>query len=120
RLPEKTSGVVGLARIGKGVGRRARAFGMNVIAFDVYSDDKFASANHVKRAASLDEIYAASDYISLHTNLTPETRDMISAKSFPKMKKGVIILNCARGEIVHTADIVDALKSGQVGGYGTD
>ncbi|MBL9212259.1 MAG: 3-phosphoglycerate dehydrogenase, partial [Opitutaceae bacterium] len=68
----------------------------------------------------LDEIYAASDYISLHTNLTPETRDMISAKSFPKMKKGVLILNCARGEIVHTADMVAALKSGQVGGYGTD
>ena len=71
-------------------------------------------------AASLDEIYAASDYISLHTNLTPETRDMISAKSFAKMKKGVLILNCARGEIVHTADMVEALKSGQVGGYGTD
>ena len=93
---------------------------MNVIGFDVYWDEKFAAANNVKRAATLDEIYAASDYLSLHTNLTPETRDMISAKSFPKMKKGVLILNCARGEIVHTADMVEALKSGQVGGYGTD
>jgi len=57
----------------------------------------------VKRVATLDEIYAASDYISVHTNLTPETRDMIGAKSFPKMKKGVLILNCARGEVVNTA-----------------
>ena len=92
---------------------RARAFGMKVIAHDIYWDDKFAAAHDVKRAASLDEVYAASDYLSLHTNLTPETRDMISAKSFPKMKKGVLILNCARGEVVHTADLVEALKSGQ-------
>lgn len=119
-LLEKTIGIVGLGRIGKEVAIRARAFGMNVIAFDVYWDEKFATANDVKRAANLDEIYAASDYISLHTNLTPETRDLISAKSFPKMKKGVLILNCARGEIVHTMDMVEALKSGQVGGYGTD
>src|SRR5476649_514207 len=119
-LLEKTIGIIGLGRIGKEVAIRARAFGMNVIAFDVYWDEKFAAANNVKRAANLDEIYAASDYISLHTNLTPETRDMISAKSFPKMKKGVLIINCARGEVVHTGDMVAALKSGQVGGYGTD
>ena len=119
-LLEKTIGIIGLGRIGKEVAIRARAFGMNVIAHDIYWDEKFAAANNVKRAANLDEIYAASDYISLHTNLTPETRDLMSAKSFPKMKKGVLILNCARGEIVHTADMVAALKSGQVGGYGTD
>jgi D-3-phosphoglycerate dehydrogenase len=93
---------------------------MKVIAFDVYWDEKFATAHEVKRAANLDEIYANSDYISLHTNLTPETRDMINAKSIAKMKKHAIILNCARGEIVHTADIAAALKSGQLGGYGTD
>src|SRR5262249_22238864 len=80
----------------------------------------FAAQYGVKRVNSLDEIYAQSDYISLHTNLTPETRDMINAKSIAKMKKGVLILNCARGEIVHTADMVEGLKSGQVGGYGTD
>lgn len=119
-LLEKTIGIVGLGRIGKEVAIRARAFGMNVIAFDVYWDGKFAATHDVKRAASLDEIYAAADYISLHTNLTPETRDMIRTESIAKMKKGVLIINCARGEIVHTADIVEALKSGQVGGYGTD
>ncbi len=119
-LFEKTIGIVGLGRIGREVAIRARAFGMNVVAFDVYWDDKFATAHSVRRAASLDEVFAAADYISLHTNLTPETRDMINARSIAKMKKGVILLNCARGEIVHTADLVAALQSGQVAGYGAD
>jgi D-3-phosphoglycerate dehydrogenase len=119
-LLEKTIGIVGLGRIGKEVAIRARAFGMNVVAFDVYWDEKFAAAHQVKRANSLDEIFGASDYLSLHTNLTPETRDLINASSIAKMKKGVLILNCARGEIVHTADLAAALSSGQVGGYGAD
>ena len=119
-LLEKTIGIIGLGRIGKEVAIRARAFGMNVIGYDVYWDEAFAKSHEVRRAASLDEVFAAADYLSLHTNLTPETRDLISARSFPKMKKGVLILNCARGEIVNTADMVAALQSGQVGGYGTD
>ena len=119
-LLEKTIGIVGLGRIGKEVAIRARAFGMTPIGFDIYWDEKFAKEHGVKRAATLDEIFAASDYISLHTNLTPETRGMINAKSFARMKKGVLILNCARGEIVNTADLMAALQSGQVGGYGTD
>ena len=97
----KTIGIIGVGRIGKEVAIRARAFGMEAIGFDLYWDDKFAAEHGLKRAASLDEIFASSDYISLHTNLTPETRDMISAKSFAKMKKGVIILNCARGGIIN-------------------
>ena len=113
-------GIVGCGRIGKEVAIRARAFGMDVVGYDLYWDEKFAAEHQVKRAASLDEIFACSDYLSLHTNLTPETRDMICAASIAKMKKGVIILNCARGEIVHTDDIVAALQSGQVAGYGTD
>jgi D-3-phosphoglycerate dehydrogenase len=119
-LLAKTIGIVGVGRIGKEVAIRANAFGMQPLGYDLYWDDKFAAQHNLQRAANLDEIFAKSDYISLHTNLTPETRDMISAKSFAKMKKGVLILNCARGEIVHTADMVAALQSGQVGGYGTD
>ncbi len=119
-LYEKTIGIIGLGRIGKEVAIRARAFGMQVIAYDLYWDEAFASRLSVRRAASLDEIYANSDYITLHTNLTPETRDMICTASIAKMRKGVIILNCARGEIVKTSDMVAALDSGQVGGYGTD
>jgi len=119
-LLEKTIGIVGLGRIGKEVAIRARAFGMTPVAYDVYWDAAFATEHAIKRMGSLEEVFAAADYLSLHTNLTPETRNMINAGSIAKMKRGVLILNCARGEIVHTDDMVAALESGQVGGYGTD
>ncbi|HEU5397087.1 MAG TPA: phosphoglycerate dehydrogenase [Verrucomicrobiae bacterium] len=119
-LLDKTIGIVGLGRIGKEVAIRARAFGMKVIGFDVYWDEKFAKDHDVQRAHSLDDIFKVSDYISLHTNLTPETKDMINAKAIARMKKGVILLNCSRGEVIHTSDLVEALKSGQVAGYGGD
>jgi len=116
----KTIGIVGLGRIGREVAIRAKAFGMHPIGYDVFWDEAFAAQHGVARAATLDEVFGVSDYISLHTNLTPETRDLIRAETITKMKPGVIILNCARGEIVHTADIVAALQSGRVRGYGTD
>ncbi len=119
-LLEKTIGIIGLGRIGKEVVIRAKAFGMKAIALDPHFDEKFAAEYGLKKANSLDDIFKESDYISLHTNLTPETRDMINAKSIAMMKKGVLILNCSRGEVVNTNDMVAALKSGQVGGYGTD
>ena len=119
-LWNKTIGIVGLGRIGKEVAVRANAFGMKVIAYDLYWDEAFADANQVKRADTVDDIYAVADYLSLHTNLTPETRDMVRAETIAKMKEGVQIFNCARGEIVHTADMAAALKTGRVGGYGAD
>jgi D-3-phosphoglycerate dehydrogenase / 2-oxoglutarate reductase len=119
-LLDKTIGIVGMGRIGKEVSIRAKAFGMKPIGYDVYWDDTFAAEHGIERAASLDELFPKADYISLHTNLTPETRDLIRADSIAKMKPGVLILNCARGEIVNTADMAAALQSGRVGGYGTD
>jgi D-3-phosphoglycerate dehydrogenase len=119
-LLDKTIGIVGMGRIGKEVAIRAKAFGMKPIGYDVYWDESFAKEHGIPRAATLDELFAQADYISLHTNLTPETRDLVCAKTIAKMKPGVIILNCARGEIVNTADIAAALASGHVGGYGTD
>jgi len=116
----KTIGIIGMGRIGKEVAIRARAFGMNVIGYGVYWDETFATPAGIIRAAAIDEIYAVADYISLHTNLTPETRDLIRAESIASIKPGVLILNCARGEIVNTADIAAALESGHVRGYGTD
>lgn len=116
----KTIGIVGLGRIGKEVAIRAKAFGMNVIAFDVYWDEAFAAAHDITRVPSMAEIFTASDIISLHTNLTEETRDMIRAETIAIMKDGVILLNCSRGEVVHTADLAAALESGKVGGYGAD
>ncbi len=119
-LYEKTIGIVGVGRIGKEVAVRAKAFGMKAVGYDLYWDDAFAKEHGLARAASMDEVFAQSDYISLHTNLTAETRHLVNAQTIAKMKPGVVLLNCARGEIVHTDDLVAALKSGQVAGYGTD
>ncbi|MGA2542595.1 MAG: phosphoglycerate dehydrogenase [Verrucomicrobiota bacterium] len=116
----KTLGIIGLGRIGREVALRARAFGLTIIGYDIHWDEAFAAEQGVRRAATVNEICAAADYLSLHTNLTPETRNLINAASLAKMKKGVIILNCARGEIVNTKDMVAALQSGRVGGYGAD
>lgn len=116
----KTIGIFGLGRIGKEVAIRARAFGMEPVGFDVFWDEAFAREHGVRRAATRDELFATADYLSLHANLTPETRNLINAGSIAKMKRGVLILNCARGELVNTADMAAALASGQVGGYGTD
>ncbi|MFM8578633.1 MAG: phosphoglycerate dehydrogenase [Planctomycetaceae bacterium] len=116
----KTMGVVGMGRIGREVAIRAGAFGMPVIGYDVSWDDRFATDHGIARAANLDDLLARADVISLHTNLTPETRGLVRAESIDRMKPGVIVLNCARGEIVDTDDMVAALTSGRVAGYGTD
>lgn len=116
----KTIGVIGLGRIGKEVVIRAKAFGMEVIGYDLWWDDEFTKTHEVTRAESVKELFSKSDVISLHTNLNEKTRDMICADSISGMKDGVIILNCSRGEVVKTDDLVAALKNGKVGGYGAD
>jgi D-3-phosphoglycerate dehydrogenase len=83
----KTLGIVGLGRIGREVAIRARAFGLEVIAHDIYWDEPFAAGHGVRRAATVNEIFSAADYITLHTNLTPETRGLINAASLAKMKR---------------------------------
>lgn len=116
----KTIGILGLGRIGKEVAIRARAFGMSIIAFDPYFDDSFASENGVKRCSSMNEVLHNSDVVSLHCFLNDETEDMVNAAKIAEMRDQVIVLNCARGELVNTKDMADALKSGKVGGYGAD
>ena len=116
----KTIGVVGLGRIGKEVAIGAKAFGMDVMGYDVWWDTDFAERYGVKRAEDMDVIFAESDVISLHTNLTDETRELICEGSIARMKDGVIILNCSRGEVVKTEDLIATLESGKVGGYGAD
>lgn len=117
---EKTLGIIGFGRIGKEVAIRAKAFGMPVIAYDPYWDETFAAAHGVTRCATIDEVLTASDVVSLHCNLSAETRGMIRREKLASMKDGVIIINCARGEVVETADVVEALHSGKIGGYGAD
>ncbi|MGJ3241953.1 MAG: phosphoglycerate dehydrogenase [Opitutales bacterium] len=116
----KTIGVVGLGRIGKEVATRAKGFGMDVIAFDLYWDKSFEVLHKIRKAPSIEAVLSTADVVSLHTNLSDETRGMINARSIDRMKDGVIILNCARGELVETAAMVEALQSGKVGGYGAD
>ncbi len=111
----KTLGLVGIGLIGSEVAKRAAAFGMTVIAHDPYVNE-----HPVAAMKSLDEVLAQSDYLSLHTPLTDETRGMINASTIAKMKKGVIIINTGRGKVVIEEDLVAALNSGQVAAYGTD
>ena len=116
----KEIAIVGLGRIGKEVVVRAKAFGMKIFAFDLYWDEEFAQKYSVQRCASIADCLASGDVVSLHVNLTDETRNLINQSSLSEMRKGVVVLNCARGEIVNTMDMVKALDTGQVGGYGAD
>jgi len=115
-----TMGIIGLGRIGKEVATRAKAFGMSVIAYDPYFDEAFAAEHGVKRCASMDEVLLEANVVSLHCFLDENTRGMINQEKIAEMKDGVVVLNCARGELVETDDIRDALVSGKVGGYGAD
>jgi D-3-phosphoglycerate dehydrogenase len=115
-----TMGIIGLGRIGKEVATRAKAFGMSVIAYDPFFDEAFAAEHGVKRCASMDEVLLEANVVSLHCFLDENTRGMINKEKIAEMKDGVIVLNCARGELVETDDIRDALVSGKVGGYGAD
>ena len=118
-LRDKTLGIAGLGRIGMEVARRARAFGMELVAHDPFVSAGVAKEQGI-RLASLDELYAAADYITLHVGLTPQTTGMINEAAIKKMKKGVRLVNCARGELVHEADLAQALKQGHVASAALD
>lgn len=119
-LMGKTMGIAGLGRIGKEVATRARAFGMNVLGYDVYWDESFAKKHGVERVTEVDELIRRSDVISLHMNLTPETRGFINAERLKLFKKNAVLLNCARGELVDSVALAAALNAGQIAGYGAD
>jgi D-3-phosphoglycerate dehydrogenase len=116
----KTLGIIGMGRIGKETIIRAKAFGMNTIAFDQYWDGAFAWEHKVTRAQQAEQVLAEADVVSLHMNLTDETRQFINAQRISLMKPGAVLINTARGGLVHEADIAEACKSGRLGGYGTD
>lgn len=118
-LRGKTLGILGLGRIGLEVARRARGFGLEIIGSDPFVSAAVARENGI-RLVSVDELFAGSDYLTLHVGLTPQTANIINAKTLATMKKGVRIINCARGELVEEAALADALKSGQVGGAALD
>lgn len=119
-LMGKTIGIIGMGRIGREVSIRARAFAMNVLGYDLYWDEAFARQHQVKRIEDIDVILQESDIISLHVNLTPETRNLIHYERLVRMKKGAVLLNCARGELVDSHAVAAALQSGHLLGYGAD
>lgn len=118
-LAGKTLGIVGLGRIGTEVARRAAAFGMGVIGADPYISPTRAEELGIT-LCSLDELYARADYITLHVGLTHQTSKMLNADAFAKMKKGVRIVNCARGELIDEDALVAAVNSGKVAGVALD
>ena len=118
-LHGKTIGVVGTGKIGKVFIEIMKGFGTNIIAYDLFKDEK-AAANLGFEYVSFEELCEKSDIISLHCPLTPETQYIINEKSLSKMKDGVIIINCSRGNLINTDDLIDALSSGKIGGVGLD
>ena len=118
-LNGKILGVIGLGRIGTEVVKRALSFGMKVLAFDPLVSHEKALKLQVE-LVSLDELISSSDYITVHTPLTADTKHMISDKEFANMKDGVRVVNCARGGIIDEAALYNALKSGKVAGASLD
>ncbi len=119
-LADKTLGVLGFGRIGQQVARRAQGLGMRVLAYDPFvSPERFRELG-AERVESVDEILAASDFLTLHLPLTPETRGSIDAAAFAKMRDGVRLVNAARGELVDEAALIDAVRSGKVAGAALD
>jgi D-3-phosphoglycerate dehydrogenase len=118
-LKSKVLGIVGLGRVGAEVARRALALEMTVLAFDPYVAAARAEELGAK-PASLDEVFSNADYLSLHVGLSPQTEKMINAGAIQKMKSGVRIVNCARGELIDDAALAAALASGQIAGAALD
>src|SRR6266566_521745 len=115
----KTLGLIGLGRIGGEVARRAEAFDMKILAYDPYISEAAAKELQVE-LVSLERLLAESDFISMHTALSPATQKMINAESIQKMKKTARIVNAARGELIDEAALADALKSGRLAGAALD
>jgi D-3-phosphoglycerate dehydrogenase len=116
---DKTLGLVGLGRIGQEVARRAAAFNMRLIAHDPFIAEQVASAMGVE-LVSMDELFARADYVSLHMPSTPQTRRLVNADRLARTKKGIRIVNTARGDLIDEQALADAIEAGQVAGAALD
>lgn len=115
----KTLGVIGLGRIGKHVAKIAKGFGMKIFAFDPFVSNEQAKEMGIE-IGSLDEVFANADFLTIHTPVTDETRGIIGKDAFAKMKKGVRIVNCARGGLVDEDALLTAIDEGIVDGAALD
>ncbi|MAR09022.1 MAG: phosphoglycerate dehydrogenase [Blastopirellula sp.] len=120
QLADKTLAVVGLGRIGQEVAKRALAFDMKVIGYDPFFTAEQASKLGIELYDSVDEMLPMVDYLTVHTPLTPETRDLIDQAQVEKLKPGARLINCARGGIYNEAALVEGLRSGKLGGVALD
>ena len=118
-LRGKTLGIVGLGRIGMEVSRRARAFGMKLVAHDPFVSPEVARQAEIE-LTTLEKVLAAADYVTLHLALTPQSAGMINAETLRQMKKGARLINCARGELVDEAAVAAALSHGHLAGAALD
>jgi len=118
-LQEKVLGIIGLGRIGSSIAKRAKGLGMSVYAYDSFAPDSLFEKLGIKKV-ELDELIRESDFITAHTPLTSETKYLLNKDAFSKMKKGVRIINCARGGIVNEKDLAEAIKDGIVAGAALD
>jgi D-3-phosphoglycerate dehydrogenase len=119
-LYNKTLGIIGMGRIGSELSRRAIAFGMRVIAYDPYLSATRARSLQVELVDELDDLLTSADFISLHTPLTPETRHILNAARLQKTKRGVRIVNCARGGLIDETALIKALEDRHVAAAGLD
>jgi D-3-phosphoglycerate dehydrogenase len=118
-LQGKTLGIIGLGRIGRVVASRARALGMNIIAYDPFIAPEQARDQEIE-SGLLDEVFSRADFLTIHTPLTSETRGLVGRDAFAKMKRGARIINCARGGLVDEAALYEAIKSGKIAGAALD
>src|SRR5213082_101394 len=119
-LYNKTLGIIGMGRIGSELSRRAIAFGMRVVAFDPYLSASRARSLQVELVEDLDELLPVADFVSLHTPLTAETRHILNADCLARTKRGVRIINCARGGLIDEQALTDAISNGHVAGAALD
>lgn len=115
----KTIGIIGTGKIAKILIRLLKGFGMRILAYDLYPDMKFAEEEGISYVM-LDELYRESDIISLHCPLTDQTKYMIDKDSIDKMKKGVMIINTGRGQLINTNDLIEGLKEKKIAAAGLD
>jgi D-3-phosphoglycerate dehydrogenase/C-terminal binding protein len=120
RLRGRVFGIVGCGRIGSAAALRAKAFGFDVAFFDPFVPDGLDKALGVRRVDTLDELLAQSHILSAHCPLTPQTRGLLGAREIARMPRGSFLVNTARGGVVDTAAVVEALASGHLAGAGID
>jgi glyoxylate reductase len=116
----KTIGIVGFGRIGQAVARRARGFGMTVVYSDAVQLPAEVEAETGAKFVELDELLERADFVSIHTNLTPETRHLFSTGEFSRMKRSAVLVNTSRGPVVDEEALADALAAGEIFAAGLD